>query len=268
MQNNFKLKYKKNLIVFFSVIVFVTLLLVVIIHISSSKTKTMKLNNADSSINNIQSNKVVCVGKIEIIKGSEFLINITSEFGSNIFVALNELDNITNAQGIEWKQYHGNKGKEIETKFTDTNIGTFYVYVGSKGNSLKNVLVSIDNTDNTTPSNLNINDSNITKFEDINFSIDSIPSKEVVCIGKIELKSGSNFFMDVSVKSGKKIFVALNESDSIVNAQGVEWKQYYEVAEKEIQKTFTDVETGTFYVYVGNKGDGLKDVVVTLSSVN
>lgn len=257
---NLKLLNKKNLFIFCSAAV-VVLTLIFVISSNSSKTKVVAINNTDFSINNISSNKVACVGKIELSEGSEYLINVSSESGSDIFVALNESDDITDAQGVEWKQYNGNKGKEIEAKFLDDHIGIFYVYVGTKGSDLKNTLVSIIS------SNLNINASNITEFEDIKFSIDNIDSKEVSCIGRIELKTDSNFLIDVSAKSGENIFVALNKSDDIEKAQGTEWKQYYEVAQSDIQKNFTGVEAGIFYVYVGTKGDGLAEVEGKLSSI-
>ncbi len=73
--------------------------------------------------------------------------------------------------------------------------------------------------------------------------------------------------IDVSAKSGENIFVALNKSDDIEKAQGTEWKQYYEIAQSDIQKNFTGVETGIFYVYVGTKGDGLAEVEGKPSSI-
>ena len=135
---------KKSLAIFISVVVIV-LILVVAFYFNSTKANSSGLNNIDISIDNIPANKVVCVGKIEIVKGSEYLVNITSKTGSYILVALNESDKLTDVQGIEWKQYYGNSGNVIEAKFTDANIGVFYVYVGSKGDELAEVKGTILN---------------------------------------------------------------------------------------------------------------------------
>lgn len=102
----------------------------------------------------------------------------------------------------------------------------------------------------------------------IDISIDNIPENEVVCVGKIELEEGVSYMIDISIESGDKVFVALGDSDDITDAQGIEWKQYFEITGSELQHTFTDIEIGNFYVYVGNKGTPLEHVKGKLSIVN
>ncbi len=102
---------------------------------------------------------------------------------------------------------------------------------------------------------------------DLDISIDYIPAKEVVCIGEIKFEKGVNYMINVSAESGDKIFVALSDSADIVNAQGVEWKQYFEITGKELEHIFTDIETGNFYVYVGSKGGILEGVVGKVSII-
>src|SRR5690606_21406791 len=75
--------------------------------------------------------------------------------------------------------------------------------------------------------------------KDIDFSIDHIPAKEAICVGKIKLEKGINYKINISIKSGNKIFVALNVLDDITNAQGVEWKQYFETSGKKLEHIFT-----------------------------
>ena len=96
--------------------------------------------------------------------------------------------------------------------------------------------------------------------EDIDISIDHIPANKVECIGKIKLEENSNYVIDIYLESADKVFVALSDSGDIINAQGVEWKQYFEITGKELQHTFTGIELGDFYVYVGNKGGPLEGV--------
>lgn len=103
--------------------------------------------------------------------------------------------------------------------------------------------------------------------KDIDFSIDHIPAKEAICVGKIKLEKGINYKINISIKSGNKIFVALNVLDDITNAQGVEWKQYFETSGKKLEHIFTDMETGEFYVYVGSKGEILNDIKGRLSII-
>ncbi len=112
--------------------------------------------------------------------------------------------------------------------------------------------LTIDNMDETTSSELNIQDKTLTAEEDMPFSIESIGANEVVCVGKIELKEGLIYKISASVESGEKIFVALNESDNVSSYKGIEWKQFTGVTETQIEAQFTDLQTGTFYVYVGN----------------
>lgn len=103
--------------------------------------------------------------------------------------------------------------------------------------------------------------------KDIDFSIDHISAKEAVCVGKIKLEKGINYKINISIKSGDKIFVALNVLDDITNAQGVEWKQYFETRGKKLEHIFTDMEIGEFYVYVGSKGEDLNNVEGSLSII-
>ena len=104
--------------------------------------------------------------------------------------------------------------------------------------------------------------------KDIDFSADHIPAKEAVCVGKIKLEKGINYKINVSAKSGDKIFVALNVLDDITDAQGVEWKQYFETTGKNLEHIFNDMETGEFYVYVGSKGEDLNKVEGSLSIIH
>lgn len=101
--------------------------------------------------------------------------------------------------------------------------------------------------------------------KDIDISIDHIPANEVECIGKIKLEENTNYVIDISLESEDKVFVALSDSEDIVSAQGVEWKQYFEITGKELQHTFTGIEPGDFYVYVGSKGESLEGVKGKLS---
>lgn len=131
------MKNKKILSIFCYAVLVV--ILVYIIYSNSPKTKVAAPNDTEFSINIISANKVVCIGKIELIEDSEYLVSVSSKSGSDIFVALSESENITDAQGVEWKQYHGTKGQEIEAKFLDDHIGSFYVYIGTKGDGLTEV---------------------------------------------------------------------------------------------------------------------------------
>ncbi|MSU02816.1 hypothetical protein [Tissierella pigra] len=104
--------------------------------------------------------------------------------------------------------------------------------------------------------------------KDINISINSIAAKEVVSVGKVKLEKNISYKIDISMESEDKIFVALSDAKDIVNAQGVEWKQYFEITGKELQHTFTGIETGEFYVYVGSKGGALENIEGKLSIIS
>jgi|GEM_PF-4310782 len=101
--------------------------------------------------------------------------------------------------------------------------------------------------------------------DNISIAIDHIPSQKVACIGQIDLKENINYRIQLSVKSGNKIFVALSSSANIVDAQGEMWKQYYETMGKDLEHTFTDIEKGGYYVYVGTKGEPLENIEGELS---
>ncbi|NLO08705.1 MAG: hypothetical protein GX129_02395 [Clostridiales bacterium] len=88
----------------------------------------------------------------------------------------------------------------------------------------------------------------------ITFKIDTIEENEAVFIGKIEIENGSIYEISASVDSGEKIFVALYESDDIKSYKGIVWKQYRQIIGTEIEAQFTDMNTGTYYVYIGNTG--------------
>ena len=88
----------------------------------------------------------------------------------------------------------------------------------------------------------------------LTFELESIGVNEAVCIGKIEIREGSVFTIRAAAETGQKIFVALNETDNINSYLGVEWKQFCGIIGNEIRYQFTDINTGTFYVYVGNYG--------------
>lgn len=82
----------------------------------------------------------------------------------------------------------------------------------------------------------------------------TISGNEAVCVGKIELSSGSVYTISVSVETGETIFVALNESENVSSYKGIVWKQFTGISGTLIQAQFTDIQTGTFYVYIGNTG--------------
>lgn len=92
------------------------------------------------SMETIAPNEAICVGKIELRSDSVYTINVSAESGAEMFVALNEADDITTCRGIVWSQYTGINGNLIQAEFTGMQTGTFYVYVGSTGQeSLTNV---------------------------------------------------------------------------------------------------------------------------------
>jgi|GEM_PF-1845856 len=91
--------------------------------------------------------------------------------------------------------------------------------------------------------------------EDLTFVIDTIDVNEAVCVGKIEIREGSVYSINVNAKEGEKIFVALNKADNISKYKGVLWKQFIGVQGNEVEAQFTDRNKGTYYVYVGNNGN-------------
>lgn len=264
MNKRTKYSRKRNLVLFGVVLIVMISALYVVLF---PKTRVMAEKNINISVNNIPAKQVECVGKIKLEKDVNYIIDISTESNDKIFVALSNSDNIINAQGVEWKQYYEITGKELRHTFTDIEIGDFYVYVGSKGNEIKKLVGTI--VLNTNPSsNLNATDlKNIDDTNDIDISVSNIQAKEVACVGKIKLEKNVNYIITISAETKDKIFVALSDSDDIVNAQGVEWKQYYEITSTELQHTFTDIEIGNFYVYVGSKGGPLENVQGKLSII-
>ena len=208
-------------------------------------------------IETIGVNEAVCVGKVELKSGYIYEISASAESGEKIFVALNESCNVNLYKGIEWKQFTGISGTLIEAQFTDLQTGFFYVYVGNTGQeALTNVevLITANCVDETTSGDLEIHDRVTTVEKDIPFLIETIGVNEAVCVGKIELKSGYTYEISALVESGEKIFVALNESGNVISYKGIEWKQFAGITDTLIEAQFTDLQTGTFYVYVGNTG--------------
>lgn len=140
----------------------------------------------------------------------------------------------------------------VQTPETEKVIPSSTESIGANGMNL----LTIDDMDENKTANGESDTQNNASVveEDIPFSIETIGANEAVCIGKIELKGDSVYEISASAESGEKIFVALNESDNVNSYKGIEWKQFTGISENQIQAQFTDLQTGTFYVYVGNTG--------------
>jgi hypothetical protein len=137
------------------------------------------------------------------------------------------------------------------TLISAEDIGTNELTHTDKNTS--NLLTS-DYMDETKPENGELGVLNKAVENEIPFLIETIGVNEAVCIGKIDIKDGSVYTINASSESGEKIFVALNESDNISKYKGIIWHQFTEKSENQIQAQFADMQTGTFYVYVGNTG--------------
>lgn len=104
---------------------------------------------------------------------------------------------------------------------------------------------------------------------DSTFSFDSVAANDAVCIGRIELKKGVSYNLDVSVWEGTQWAVGLNKAGNIsgYNSDGVAWNQYYGTStEKRIQASFSDRREGSYYVYVMSTGTQLRGIKGTLST--
>lgn len=100
----------------------------------------------------------------------------------------------------------------------------------------------------------------------INVNIDSIPAREVVCLGSIKLEKGGELNYNVSAKSGTNLFIALSKEDNLSTSDGVLWSYYNSsILPSSVNQKHSVDESGTFYIYAGGEDSSLKNITGTVS---
>lgn len=87
------------------------------------------------SIESLAPDEVVCVGRVELVRGSVYALEVSAQGGGTLFTAIGPSDSFTTHSGGEgeWRQSAAGENGTLETKILDIHIGEYYVYVGNIG---------------------------------------------------------------------------------------------------------------------------------------
>jgi len=109
------------------------------------------------NISKITPNEALCIAKVVIDGNTSYVIELSEKSGGALFTALNQSDDVISSNGVTWlhmsmKESYGENPFSATIPFPLSNLideddlladGVYYLYVGSMGDELTDINISI-----------------------------------------------------------------------------------------------------------------------------